>query len=182
MTTVIRIADCPEVPWKNGGGATREIAVFPQGAGMDDFLWRLSMARVDATGAFSSFDGVDRVLAVLEGRLQLTAPAIDARLDDRSPPFAFDGAAPITGEPLDGAVLDLNAMARRGRYRIEMRRLAAGAILDAGEADFALALEAQRFGNILLDRFDCARVDATTLLKGSVLLVRFLTESCHSSN
>jgi environmental stress-induced protein Ves len=41
---VLRARDVPATPWKNGGGVTREIAVHPQGAGFDDFVWRLSMA------------------------------------------------------------------------------------------------------------------------------------------
>lgn len=32
-----------------------------------DFIWRISMARVEQPGPFSAFPGVDRVLAVLEG-------------------------------------------------------------------------------------------------------------------
>ena len=31
-------------PWKNGGGTTREVAVSPEGAGLDDFAWRISLA------------------------------------------------------------------------------------------------------------------------------------------
>ena len=41
---VIRAAECQTMPWKNGGGETTEIAVFPSGAGLDDFEWRISMA------------------------------------------------------------------------------------------------------------------------------------------
>ncbi|MFD2137086.1 HutD family protein [Novosphingobium resinovorum] len=122
IARIIRAADCPEVPWKNGGGTTREIAVCPPGAGMGDFLWRLSMARVEQAGPFSSFDGIDRTLAVLEGTLHLSG-AVDAVLDPVSAPFPFDGAANVEGVPLGGAVLDLNAMVRRGTYNCEMQRL-----------------------------------------------------------
>ncbi len=59
------------VPWKNGGGVTEEIAVYPSDAGFDDFAWRISMARVGQGGPFSRFPGVDRTLAVLEGRMRL---------------------------------------------------------------------------------------------------------------
>jgi environmental stress-induced protein Ves len=47
------------MPWKNGGGETTEIAVFPDGAGLSDFDWRVSMARVDGDGPFSSFPGIE---------------------------------------------------------------------------------------------------------------------------
>ena len=50
------------MPWKNGGGETAEIAVSPPGAALDDFDWRLSMARVETDGPFSAFPGIDRTL------------------------------------------------------------------------------------------------------------------------
>lgn len=173
MNHVIRIADRPAILWKNGGGTTREIAVFPPGAGMDDFLWRLSMARVGRTGAFSTFDGVERVLAVLEGRLRLSGDDLDLTLDGDSAPFGFDGAAAVSGEPLDGPVLDLNAMARRGRYSVEMLRLGAGARVAGGDMTFLVALEPQRVGENDLDRLDGLRVVSPVTLGGSALVVRF---------
>ena len=87
-----RAADRIAMTWKNGGGVTREVAAYPPGAGLDDFDWRVSMATVEAGGPFSVFPGVDRVLAVLEGRLAL---AIDGARADRAwpglPPLAFPG-------------------------------------------------------------------------------------------
>ncbi|ABQ70967.1 hypothetical protein HY78_01995 [Rhizorhabdus wittichii DC-6] len=176
MNRVIRIADRPAVPWKNGGGTTREIAVFPPDAGMDDFVWRLSMARVEQAGAFSAFDGVDRVLAVLEGRLFLSGAGLDVALDGDSAPFAFDGGAPIAGEPLAGPVLDLNAMARRGRCGVAMERLAAGAEVAGGDAIFLLALEPQRIGADELGRLDVLSVADPVTAGGAALLVRFTVE------
>ena len=55
------------MPWKNGGGETIEIAVSPEGATLDAFDWRVSMARVERPGPFSVFIGVDRTLALLDG-------------------------------------------------------------------------------------------------------------------
>ena len=55
------------MPWMNGGGETIEIAVSPEGAGLASFDWRVSMARVTQPGPFSSFTGVDRTLAILDG-------------------------------------------------------------------------------------------------------------------
>ena len=64
---VLRAENYRRMPWKNGGGETTEIAVFPAGAGLDDFDWRVSMARVESSGPFSVFPGIDRTLAILEG-------------------------------------------------------------------------------------------------------------------
>jgi hypothetical protein len=37
--TLIRGADLVAAPWKNSGGITREVAAYPQGAGLDTFVW-----------------------------------------------------------------------------------------------------------------------------------------------
>ncbi len=61
--SILRVANCPAVPWKNGLGRTRELAIQPPGAGMDDFLWRVSVAEVETAAPFSAFPGVDRVIS-----------------------------------------------------------------------------------------------------------------------
>lgn len=43
--TLIRGAELVAVPWKNGGGLTREVAAFPADAGLDTFVWRVSVDR-----------------------------------------------------------------------------------------------------------------------------------------
>src|SRR5436305_15001382 len=53
-------------PWKNNGGTTADIAVFPEGAGWDDFLWRVGIADIRQSGPFSSFPGIDRSIMLLE--------------------------------------------------------------------------------------------------------------------
>ena len=64
---LLRASDHRRMPWKNGGGMTVEIAVSPEGAGIEDFDWRVSMAFVEQDGPFSIFPGIDRTLAVLSG-------------------------------------------------------------------------------------------------------------------
>lgn len=41
---ILRASDHKRMPWKNGKGETVEIAVFPEGASVDTFDWRISMA------------------------------------------------------------------------------------------------------------------------------------------
>jgi environmental stress-induced protein Ves len=121
---VLRAADRQAAPWKNGGGVTREVAAWPPGAGFDDFTWRVSMAEVTADGPFSSFPGVDRILAVLEGRLQLDVQG-EARitLSPETAPAAFPGDAAAHAVVEAGRVLDLNLMSRRGTVRAGLIRL-----------------------------------------------------------
>lgn len=170
---IFRAADAERVAWKNGGGLTREIAVFPAGASIDDFQWRLSMAWVETAGAFSAFPGVDRTLAVLSGALRLSSPEVDVALDELSPPFAFDGGAAVTGAPLAGAVLDLNAMTRRGEWSAAMTRLAAGDRILDGDGCFVVALTDQIFGADRLCRLDAAHVQAPAVAAGPLLQVAF---------
>jgi environmental stress-induced protein Ves len=117
-------SDRVAVPWKNKGGVTREVAVFPPGAGMADFLWRVSIAEVAEAGPFSIFPGVDRILTVLDGTLDLGGIALSP-----GEPFAFPGDVPIEGRPIDGPVADLNLMMRRDRVRGSVRRVASGVTL-----------------------------------------------------
>jgi len=66
-STLIRGASLAPRAWKNGGGVTREITAGPADAALDAFAWRLSIANVDAPGAFSTFAGIDRTLVLLDG-------------------------------------------------------------------------------------------------------------------
>lgn len=111
------------MPWKNGGGVTREIAVHPPGAAMDDFAWRISLADVAADGPFSAFPGVDRILTVIEGGgLLLDLAGKVVRLDGDAPPLAFAGETPVSATLGEGPIRDLNLMVRRGHWRGAVRR------------------------------------------------------------
>jgi environmental stress-induced protein Ves len=123
---ILRAADYRMMPWKNGGGTTTEIAVSPDGAGLDDFVWRVSMARVGGSGPFSSFAGIDRTLSVLEGEgivLDVAGqPAVP--LTPASAPFFFPADLPTSAALIAGPITDLNVMTRRGRVLHSVERLA----------------------------------------------------------
>jgi uncharacterized protein len=122
---ILRAIGHRRMPWKNGGGETAEIAISPPGAGLDTFDWRLSMAVVAADGPFSTFTGVDRTLAVLDGSgLKLTFPDGDARLLTRtSPPLPFPADAPVDSMLLGRGITDLNVMTRRDRFHHTVERI-----------------------------------------------------------
>jgi environmental stress-induced protein Ves len=126
VARVIRASDCRSMPWKNGGGATTEIAVHPPGAGLADFEWRVSIATVATDGPFSTFTGVDRTLTVLEGdglRLAI-GDARPVALHKGSDPLSFAADVPTDARLLGAPVTDLNVMTRRGVWRRTVRRLA----------------------------------------------------------
>ena len=119
---IIRAADCKVMPWKNGGGTTTEIAVAPDGASLDDFDWRISVATIAADGPFSVFAGIDRSITLLSGDgVLLHGEHGTHRLDQPLVPFAFDGETPIRATLLGGASEDFNVMTRRGRCRADVK-------------------------------------------------------------
>lgn len=106
----IRVDAVAPQPWRNGGGRTRELLVWP-----DSATWqvRVSAADIAADGPFSSFPGVQRWFSVLKGPgVELTIDAERHRLTRNDAPLAFDGAAATVCRLLDGPTLDLNLMLR----------------------------------------------------------------------
>ena len=71
MALILRARERIAVPWKNGGGLTREVAVHPKGSGFEGFDWRVSIAEVHAAGAFSCFAGIERHMARFTNRCGL---------------------------------------------------------------------------------------------------------------
>ena len=110
----------PCVPWKNGGGVTREIACYPAGADVESFAWRMSIAEITRDGPFSDFSGIDRVITLLSGNgIRLVSQqgersGVNHLLNEPFQPFDFSGDLPITAELLDGPCQDFNVMTRRG--------------------------------------------------------------------
>lgn len=120
---LLRAQDRVETPWKNGGGLTREVIVYPDETDLDTFEWRVSIAEVRTSTAFSPFINVDRCLAVLDGRMSLgMGAAAPLELNPESKPIAFPGEVPAHAIPLDGPVTDLNLMTRRKKYRGTLMR------------------------------------------------------------
>ncbi|TIO08403.1 HutD family protein [Mesorhizobium sp.] len=145
---ILRAAEYRSMPWKNGGGLTTEIAVSPADAGLDDFDWRVSMARVDGGGPFSGFAGVDRTLAVLEGEgvvLDIAGrPA--ATVTRSSAPLSFPADVPTQAALIAGPITDLNVMTRRGRMTHAVERVVISAPTDirsAADATLILCLDGE---------------------------------------
>lgn len=165
---ILKASDYRRMPWKNGGGETAEIAVFPPGAAISEFGWRISMATVAVDGPFSAFPGIDRTLTILSGAgMEL---AIDGRapvtLDPQSPPLAFPADVETSARLTEGTVVDLNVMTRRDAFTHHVERLGLPHIGRRNEAtEFlfcsagTLTLETEA-GRFELQTFDCAAIPA----------------------
>ena len=126
-STRIRLSDLPEKPWKNGGGVTTEIAVFPPGADMDTFDWRVSTALVAQDGPFSAFPGVTRWLFLSQGDGFVLdfADGTSLRIAESGPVHEFDGGIGTDCTLIGGESRDINVMARDG-VRMAVARVPAG--------------------------------------------------------
>lgn len=161
--------DFRTMPWKNGGGSTTELAIYPPQAGLDNFIWRLSTATVATDGPFSHFAGIERSLALLSGDgmdlyLHETGDEGEvAELRPDSAPFRFNGETPVVAKLLNGdAITDLNMMSRR--------EVCSHTMLRFGEGDhFVQANEAQQ---ILLFCYEgqATLADGTLIQRQQLLL------------
>jgi hypothetical protein len=83
-------------------------------ASLEEFEWRVSIARVDGSADFSHYPGVQRQMAVLKGEARLLiddeAPLL---ISPDTPPISFAGESRVRAEVIDGPLLDLNVMIRR---------------------------------------------------------------------
>jgi environmental stress-induced protein Ves len=170
------------VPWKNGGGATREIAASPQGAAFDAFDWRVSVADVSQAGAFSVFEGIDRVLTLIEGaEMVLIDSAGPRHVLARWDSLAFAGEASITAELPHGPTRDFNLMLRRDRVSgsVVVRREAeqlkvaqGGVVLVCALGEFAVNDERLFQGDALVffEAGGSASLNVEPISKGAVLI------------
>jgi uncharacterized protein len=167
---IIRAGEGKTTPWKNGRGSTTEIAISPAGASLDDFDWRVSMARVASDGPFSDFAGIDRTLAVVKGTGLVLMIGKDApvTLSSGSDPVSFRGDTPTSARLTAGEITDLNVMTRRDRFRHRLTRVYKSMSCDFGDDDIAMVLSIDgtttiSFGpdNTTLDHGDAALISRT---------------------
>lgn len=133
---LISFEDLIATPWKNGGGVTRELACHPAGAGLDDFLCRISIADVNRSGPFSIFDGIDRVITLLEGDgMQLIfADGEHHALIAPLAPYRFRGEQAVRAQLVGAPSQDFNLMLRREAVdgSVQVRRDASDIVCERG--------------------------------------------------
>ena len=104
----IRLQDTPVSPWKNGGGTTQSLVCWPNPS---DWVFRMSVARIDSDGPFSEFKGVDRWFAVLSGEgvvLQFPERRVEVGAQDAA--VQFSGDLPCQCSLINGPTVDFNLM------------------------------------------------------------------------
>ena len=167
MTTVLRAADRAPVPWKNGRGITWPIASGPADADSSDFDWRISIAEISSDGPFSSFPGIHRTIALIDGSaVELTVDGL-VHLLLPGEPFRFSGGAVTTSRQLAGPSRDLNLMTRGGgamhfvTVKGELTIDAQGVVVIAGAVEVVHAGETHSLGPL-----DAALLMGAYMLRG----------------
>ncbi|MEL4429136.1 HutD family protein [Shewanella mangrovisoli] len=127
---IIRYEECESSLWKNGGGSTKQLLIWPKGANLSNFDFRISIATISSDGPFSLFHGIDRQLCILEGegvKLKIKGNDLgqseEIILRPNDPPFCFSGETQIESKLLDNQILDFNVMTRRGNYTARIERI-----------------------------------------------------------
>lgn len=104
----IRLQDVPASPWKNGGGTTQSLICWPSPS---QWVFRMSVARIDSDGPFSEFIGVERWFAVLRGNgVTLQFPDRRVVLGHKDPALQFSGETACQCSLTRGPTLDFNLM------------------------------------------------------------------------
>ena len=121
---VLRASDYRRMRWKNGAGWTSEILKVHASDERDtnDWIWRLSIADIEADAPFSAFPGVERELVLLNGN-GLRLRFDDGESQELLPPhdsLRFAGERTAFGELLDGPTRDFNLMWKRDAVAAEL--------------------------------------------------------------
>jgi environmental stress-induced protein Ves len=173
MTMLIPFAGLAPVSWKNGGGSTTEIAVFPTEADFDEFDWRISLATIAADGPFSAFPGIERTLVLVEGHgMTLDIDGEPTMLSKAEPVAAFDGESRVEAKLNRGPSTDFNIMTRTDRcwHRFGRRVLDDGASNFVARADVTVLFLAEGESLELCsdgERINLVRFDAVLLDPGT---------------
>jgi environmental stress-induced protein Ves len=152
------------MPWKNGGGTTREIAIEPDPEGATRPLWRLSIATIASDGPFSDFMGYDRTIVAIEGGgVELTfANGQAVTLDRERRALGFPGEQRVWCRLLEGPVRDLNVMTRRDRFThsLELAVSSPNGRIRADGARYVVVLEGElKVGGEIASPLDAVALD-----------------------
>jgi environmental stress-induced protein Ves len=109
------------MPWKNGGGTTTEIAIYPENTDISGgaFIWRVSIADVASNGPFSRFPAYDRHIMLIAGNGMILDSGSEGKifLDELYKPASFSGDWLIEGTLKAGPVRDFNFIAARNAVK-----------------------------------------------------------------
>jgi environmental stress-induced protein Ves len=129
---ILDINKSPLIPWDNGKGKRRELALQPMdGSPSSGFAWRMGVAYVTADAPFSPMSGVDRWITLVDGDgfdMESSDFGTPYRLSKPLSPFGFRGESPITAKVLGSETQVFNVMVRRGVFNAQVEKLTASTL------------------------------------------------------
>ncbi|MEX3313595.1 HutD family protein [Sulfitobacter sp. PS-8MA] len=121
--------------WKNGGGVVHEII---RDNVNDPWQWRISLADVTSDGPFSLFEGMTRILTVVDGNgLNLLTPECELAAR-RFQPVEFAGDIPVESRMVSGGVRNLNVIYSPAKMIASVVVLAGPKVIPAGPGQTGL--------------------------------------------
>jgi environmental stress-induced protein Ves len=118
---IVRSGDREPTPWKNGQGATREIARRLLGVRGPHFVWRISVSDIDKDADLATFPGVRRSATVIHGNGMVLDVAGTEHVVAPFEPISFDGEAEVHARLSDGPVSVLNVFTVASRMAAAVR-------------------------------------------------------------
>ena len=118
---IVRSGEREPTPWKNGQGATREIARRLLGVRGPHFVWRLSVSDIEKDADFGEFPGVQRSATLIHGDGMILDVAGTEHEVARFEPITFDGEAEAHVRLTHGPVSILNVLTVASRMSAAVR-------------------------------------------------------------
>ena len=118
---IVRSGDREPTPWKNGQGATREIARRLLGVRGPHFVWRLSVSDIEKNADFGECPGVQRSATLIHGDGMILDVAGTEHEVAPFEPVAFDGEAEAHVRLTHGPVSILNVLTVASRMSAAVR-------------------------------------------------------------
>ncbi|RBP61508.1 HutD protein [Brevibacterium sanguinis] len=111
MRVLTSFADHPPVPWANGGGETTELVSLDDSRQLTPRrpAWRLSVARLESPGPFSSLPGMARTFLPVGAEVVLSIDGDERRVTEDHP-VSFDGGQEVRLVDLPTPCFALNLM------------------------------------------------------------------------
>lgn len=141
MIKILRAQNYREGRWPNGLGLSWDIAAAPPDAGAQEFEWRIALAQIDSSVAFSHYPNVDRIFTLIDGHgLELVFNDHKIlKIDKRFEPHEFPGDIKTACVLNNGRCRALNLFTRRGAWEASVRVLTTNDDLSVISAQTTLA-------------------------------------------
>ncbi|MCI6671519.1 MAG: HutD family protein [Prevotella sp.] len=167
---IIKQCDYRTTAWT--GGITREILILPEGASLAHrkFDIRISSAIIETTESdFSDFQGFDRYILPIEGRITLMRENQTIILSPHQP-FHFGGEEKVSSKNTPKAI-DFNVIFRKGR-QVEVEWKKTDSPIALGDC-LLFALSPLKVGKIQIEKHDSLVLESKEMVSGEMIIVKF---------